>query len=181
MNTRLALLQLYTPPFVKEKKLRELFDVAARAFRTTQPDIQKLSGNDLVHAFATFTQREAERVIEEHGNVGAVERALYEGAHALGKDLRNELSISSHREAFRAASIVYRALGIDLHIDSRGGLLVRHCFFSRFYTPEVCRLISSLDRGLIAGLSAEGRLSFTARITEGGPCCLGRIEFGVHA
>ena len=57
----------------------------------------------------------------------------------------------------------------------RNEFAIRRCFFSGFYSPEVCRLISSLDEGLAAGLTG-GKLCFVQRITDGGSCCKGHID-----
>jgi predicted ArsR family transcriptional regulator len=71
---------------------------------------------------------------------------------------------------------VYGLLDIDLRGNGRGELTVRRCAFSEVYSAEVCRLVSALDAGLLAGLSGGDRLEFTRRITEGAPCCLARLR-----
>ena len=48
-----------------------------------------------------------------------------------------------------------------------GEIVVTDCYFSRFYTPEQCAVMSSVDSGIIAGLCGGGTLTFTERITEG--------------
>ena len=75
-----------------------------------------------------------------------------------------------------AARVVYGLLDIDLRGTPDGEITVRRCAFSDSYSPEVCRLVSALDTGLLAGLSGGDRLEFTQRITEGGPCCLARLR-----
>ena len=67
--------------------------------------------------------------------------------------------------------VLYRILDIDLQGDARGEVVISRCYFSRFYSGEVCRLMSAMDRGLFAGLSNGGELTFSSRITEGQPCC----------
>jgi hypothetical protein len=75
-----------------------------------------------------------------------------------------------------AARMVYGLLDIDLRGTRDGRITVRRCAFSDVYSAEICRLISALDAGLLAGLSGGDRLEFTQRITEGAPCCLARLR-----
>ena len=48
-----------------------------------------------------------------------------------------------------------------------GEITVSSCYFSKFYTPKQCALMSYVDSGIIAGLCGGGNLRFTERITEG--------------
>ena len=68
-------------------------------------------------------------------------------------------------------------LAIDLRTDQQGNVVVDRCAFASWYSPGVCRLMSSLDAGLIAGLTHGGRLTFSERITEGRPRCLAAISW----
>ena len=77
----------------------------------------------------------------------------------------------------RAARIAYRMIGIDLRADEHGAVVVDRCSFAAWYSPRVCHLMSSLDAGLIAGLTQGGRLTFSERITEGRPRCLAGISW----
>ena len=53
---------------------------------------------------------------------------------------------------------------------------IRRCFFAAHYPPEVCRFMSAMDEGIVAGLCG-GRLVFSQRLTEGADCCRARIEW----
>jgi hypothetical protein len=66
-------------------------------------------------------------------------------------------------------------LAIDLSLDAGGGVTVRRCSLADRYTPEVCRFMSAMDEGLVAGLCG-GRLAFSERLTEGSGRCRGRID-----
>lgn len=67
----------------------------------------------------------------------------------------------------------------DIHAEPRdtdgclsGEITVPECYFSRYYTPEQCAIMSFVDSGIIAGICgttdpASGYLLFTERITEG--------------
>jgi hypothetical protein len=75
------------------------------------------------------------------------------------------------------SELVYKIIRIDLQGGPEGHILIRKCFFSHYYSYEVCRVISSLDEGLLAGISGGGRLKFDQRITEGHDCCRARLLF----
>jgi hypothetical protein len=80
------------------------------------------------------------------------------------------LRLKKTEEVLSVGRALYRAIGIDF--EGRGGSVVMHtCYFSRFYDAEICRVMSSLDEGIAAGLSGGGKLIFAQRITEGKPTC----------
>jgi hypothetical protein len=58
-----------------------------------------------------------------------------------------------------------------------GDIVVRRCSFSRRYSAEVCRLMSRLDAGVLAGLAGGGELAFSERLTEGSDRCRARFTF----
>ncbi len=74
---------------------------------------------------------------------------------------------------------LYDILDIDFDgSDSGSGsgeITISRCYFSSFYSPEVCQVMSAMDRGLLAGLAGGGELVFIERITEGQPCCRARF------
>lgn len=132
------------------------------------------------------------------GTPEEVKSRLYENSYAFGRKLRKDLHIKTWKESVEALKTIYAMIGIDFRYNGQGGskagqgesapgpdedtigpdgFEIRRCFFSSCYTEEVCRLISSLDEGLAAGLSGGGKLSFTQRITDGGSCCKGYLTF----
>ncbi len=90
--------------------------------------------------------------------------------------LGSRLPIRSRVDAAAALRTLYRLLAIDLALDARGEVTIRHCSLADHYTPEVCRFMSAMDEGIVAGLS-NGRLVFTRRLTENADRCLARIEW----
>jgi repressor of nif and glnA expression len=110
-------------------------------------------------------------VLRHPGITEAVKRKLYRNACQLGEKLRKEYHIGTRADVIRLSRILYRILGIGFTESAEGEVVINRCFFSQFYTPEVCAVISALDEGLAAGLSAGGRLVFKERITEGKNCC----------
>ena len=171
MKLAARLLRIHVPEFVRRRALRELFEATASSFGATAPDFEGLASGDLLERYAVFTSEHASALLRSGRDLAPVERDLYSSAHAIGARLREELGINSTADAMAAARAIYGILRIDFQGTGEGNVRIEHCFFSRFYTPSVCGLMSSLDQGLLAGLSAGGRLEFRRRITEGAPCC----------
>jgi predicted ArsR family transcriptional regulator len=162
--------------YVRKWALGTLFRATARAFGRQPPRITGLAAEVCVARYAAFTQSEAEALLRNGGDVHAVEERLYGSAYRLGRACRWASHARTTEEALTLARALYRALDIDLTWDEKGEVLIRHCALSGTYSPETCRLMSAMDKGLVSGLSAGGALTFTARITEGQPCCRVRLE-----
>ncbi len=175
MNWRLAALRLYLPAGIKRNNLRELFALTADAFDCAAPDIEGLSYRDCLRRYALFTREEAEKALERGSGLPEIRDRLYRNAHRFGQTIRRQLGITSPEEAVAAMRLLYRAIGIDLAAELAGKLpgevVIDRCFFSHFYSEEVCRLISALDAGVAAGISGGGQLEFYQRLTGGHDCC----------
>jgi hypothetical protein len=177
MNVALALLNIYVPRPLKKKLLRELYGATARAFGAAPPDLGSPSYPELLESYAVFTKIQAERLLEEGGRAAAVQENLFKNAYALGLRLRQALRLRSLSQVLVASKILYGTLRIRFEGTAAGDVIIRSCYFSRFYTPAVCRVVSSIDAGVAAGLSGGGRLEFSQRITDGGDRCLASLTF----
>lgn len=177
MSVRLRALELYLPGWIVRSAIRELFAATASAFGRDPVDTRGWGRRALLERYASSTTRWAEETLARTGDHDAVSLRMWQKAHALGRSLRRRLGVRSRADAVRAARIAYRMIGIDLRADVRGGVVVERCAFAARYSPRVCRLVSALDAGLIAGLTGGGRLGFSERITEGRPRCLARISW----
>ena len=175
MGLLLTASQLYVPQFLRKRKLAMLFAATADAFRQHPPSISGLSADDSLKLYAQFTREQAGNIIRQ-GNPEEVRSRLFENACRIGRDLRDDFHIRTVEEVMRMSAVVYKILKIDFHGESRGRIVISHCFFSDYYPSDVCSLVSSLDAGLLAGLSGGGRLSFSQRITEGKACCLAHLD-----
>lgn len=171
MKPGLRLLRLYFPSYIKKKKLEKLFAVTADAFGHEVPSTQGLAFEQCLHKYALFTKEQTERYLEKPSDIDGLKEELFRGAYRLGSELRREFDINTFRDAMLMMEIVYKLLGIHLERESKNEVVIKQCFFSRYYSPEICRVISSLDEGLAAGLSDGGELSFYQRITEGNSFC----------
>lgn len=177
MSLRLRALELHIPGWVARPALRRLFEETASAFGCEPVDVRGLGRRELLERYATFSAGCAERALALDGDLDAVSRRMWRNASAMGASLRRGLGVRSRSDEVRAARIAYRIIGIDLRADERGRVVVERCTFAERYSPAVCRVMSSLDAGLIAGLTRGGALAFSERITEGRPRCLARISW----
>jgi hypothetical protein len=177
MSLRLRALELHIPGPVARSALRQLFAATASAFGRDPGDLHGLTHRELIERYAAFTTACAERALADRSDAEVIARRMWSSAYALGASLRRRLGVRTRAEAVRAARVAYRMLAIDLRADEQGSVVVDRCAFAACYSPGVCRLMSSLDAGLIAGLTQGGRLTFSERITEGRPRCLAAISW----
>lgn len=175
MNVAVLLLQHHTPTFVKKRALHDLFVATAAAFGCTAPPQRGLSYREGLRLFAHFTQSQVEAAMRDGRDLAAVEQRLYEHARRLGEKYARLLHIRNQVEMMVIGRLLYAMLEIDFASNPQGDVVIRRCYFSRFYSGPVCRVMSAMDRGLFAGLSQGGQLCFAARITEGSPCCVARF------
>jgi hypothetical protein len=178
MSWRLALLELYVPASVRKLALERLFRSTASAFGCTLPAMRPLAYPELLEEFARFTRARAQKLLSAHERE-AVRQGLDNEARQLGAKLRSWLGIRTPEEAARALTLVYELLGIEFSITAEGIVGISRCFFSDYYSPEICWVISGLDTGLAAGLTDGGELTFTHRITEGHEACRALLSSGV--
>jgi hypothetical protein len=171
MRLLISVLQIYTPDYIKKRALMQLFDATAAAFEAEVPPIAGLDSQKCLAEFARFTQTHAEQRLRDGHEVEVVGQRLYRNAVEMGQLHRKWLRVGTMADVMAIGRVLYRILDIDLQGDARGEVVIHRCYFSRFYSGEVCRLMSAMDRGLFAGLSNGGELTFTCRITEGQPSC----------
>lgn len=165
------------PGVIRKSLLKRLFRATAAGFQSPAPAVDSSSFDELLRRYAVFTRQLAEAALQSGGDIPQLKRRLYQQAFSLGAMVRKWAGIRSTAEAVEAGRILYRAIEIDLQGDARGNLTIRRCYFSQYYSCQVCGLISALDDGLFAGLSGGGRLSFSQRLTDGSPCCRARLVF----
>lgn len=178
MRAYLKLLQLYFPAFLKKKKLTRLFSITGNAFGCEAPSTRGLTFEQCLERYALFTKQQAELFLEKPSDIDSIKDKLFQGAYQLGTDLKREFHIVSSAEVLLMMKIIYGLLGIDFKNTSENEIMMERCFFSRYYSPEICQVISALDEGLAAGLSGGGKLCFFQRITEGKSCCRANFVFG---
>lgn len=165
----------YIPSLIKRKNLIQLIRLSANAFQSEPPDTKGKSYDQCLKEFAYFTQKKAGEAIVSKDNIQQIKKRLYRNAFLMGHNIRKLLAVGNQNEVMTISRRLYSFLHIDFIGNSSGQIIIKKCFFSTYYSKEVCQLISALDEGIIAGLSGGGKLSFNQRITEGQSCCLGQL------
>ncbi len=159
MSLRLRAARVFLPPFLKRKHFRRLFFITAEAFDVPMPAPDKRSHEAGLRLFSLFTRENALKAIAA-GDAGAIGERLFRNAREFGGELRRSLGVKTSADAMAAARVLYRAIGIDLRGAPDGAIVVRSCRFAQDYTPAVCELISSLDKGIMTGLAGGGNSGF---------------------
>ncbi len=181
MGFLVRLLQLHTPEFVKKRALAQLFSATAEAFEAEVPSLAGLDSKECLARYARFAQTLAGQQLRDGRDMEALEQRLYRNAVEMGRLNRKWLGPRNVEDVMAIGRVLYHILDIDLQGDARGEVVISRCYFSRFYSAGVCRLMSAMDRGLFAGLSNGGELTFSSRITEGQPCCRAHFIFEPQA
>lgn len=176
MNVGLSLMRRVPPAVARGRILSALADATARAAGVAAPRLRG-SGKIQCEQYALFSRARASEALAR-GTADGLATALRREAWALGDRLRALAGIATVADGLAVAARLYALIGIELQADPDGRIHVSRCCFSRFYSPTVCGVMSAMDEGVLAGLTGEGRLSFTQRITEGHPACTGRFEWG---
>jgi hypothetical protein len=179
MSPWLARLLTHTPAMVKRQALVLLFRATAAAFRAEMPRLAGLSREQCLLAYARFTADQAEEALRQDGDLSELQARLYRHAYRLGRTPGWLLRVRSVDDVMVLGRSLYDVLDIDFHGSDGGGgsgeITISRCYFSSVYSPEVCRVMSAMDRGLLAGLAGGGELAFSQRITEGHGCCRARF------
>jgi predicted hydrocarbon binding protein len=177
MNFLFHVSKLYIPEYKKKRELMNLFQITASAFERTIPETRGLSFDECLVAFARFTKSEVDEAIRTGEDLLTIQDLLYQGAYEFGHKFRKQFRVSTARDVMEASRFLYTILGIDFKGTEKGSITISKCFFSQHYSTSTCCVISSLDAGMIAGLSGGGRLTFSERITEGSTSCNAHFIF----
>lgn len=181
MGLLVSVLQIYTPGYVKKRALAQLFKYTAAAFEAEAPPIAGLDHKNCLAKYAQFTQTLAEQRLRDGREVEAVGQRLFRNAVEMGQQYSKWLQLGTVADVMAIGRVLYRILATDFQGDARGEVVINRCYFSRVYSREVCRLMSAMDRGLFAGLSNGGELTFSSRITEGQPGCRAHFSWDPKA
>jgi hypothetical protein len=165
----------HMPSIVKRHELAQLFQSTAAAFQCDMPRLSGLSREQCLREYARFTADRAEKVLRSGSDISEVRERLYRNAYHLGRTPGRLLRVRSVEDVMALAQFLYGILDIEFYGSGSGEITISRCYFSSFYSPAVCQVMSAMDRGLLAGLAGAGDLVFTQRITEGRPCCRGRF------
>jgi hypothetical protein len=171
MDALLPRLLARIPPLVKSQALVQLFHATASAFQADMPRLSGLSWEQCLLAYAWFTADRADEALRQGGDLSELQERLYRNAYRLGRTPGWLLGIHSVDDVMALGRFLYGILDIEFQGNGSGEITIGRCYFSSFYRPEVCQVMSAMDHGLLASLAGTGELVFTQRITEGWPCC----------
>lgn len=152
-------------------ELQLLMNLTARALGKPSKRIWTLSNGKALRVYAQYTREYLKGHIDQH----LLER-MHQEAFKMGQRLRMMFHLRKSADVEQFTFALYKNIGITMNGNIPGNLCVRHCFFSRFYSPAVCLAASALDSGIISGLSGGGQLTFQQRITEGCLCCIATFK-----
>ena len=175
MGPLLSRLLNHQPALVKRQALVQLFRATAAAFQTDMPRLSGLSREQCLLAYARFTADQVEEALRQGGDLSELQERLYRNAYRLGRMPGWLLRVQDVDEVMALGRLLYGILDIDFAGSDNGEITICRCYFSSFYSPEACQVMSAMDRGLLAGLAGGGDLVFSQRITEGQPCCRARF------
>jgi len=165
----------------RRREIVRLFTRTAAAFGSHAPPQLARAADDLLAEYAFFTRTRVEDALTAGEDLEALDQRLFEAAFSLGSEYRLRLDLRTFADAMVAARLLYRGIGIDFRGSADGSIVVRRCSFASVYSPEVCVIVSALDRGLIAGLTGGGVLRFRERLTAGAPACLACVTGHIGA
>jgi len=175
MSPLLSRLLTHTPALVKRQALVQLFRATAAAFQADMPRLSGLSREQCLLAYARFTANQADEALRQGGDLSELQERLYRNAYRLGRTPGWLLRVQGVDDVMALGRSLYDTLDIDFEGSVNGEITIGRCYFSSYYSPEACQVMSAMDRGLLAGLAGGGELVFIQRITEGWPCCRARF------
>lgn len=170
-NVLLKLLSIYTPVFLKKRGLQALFDVTARGFQCPKPQVKGKLYEECLKEYAIFTRERTLQAMEDGKDVSKLRKRLFRNSYEYGKKLRDTLNVNSQKEVNRVSKYIFKNVLSEFYGNEHGGISITKCYFSNYYSPEVCRVASAIDAGLLSGLQGGGYLVFSERITEGNESC----------
>jgi len=177
VNVRLRLAEFWIPGRVRVGKVRELAARTAAGFGVAPPSLARRPARRALEGYARFTRECCDRAVAAGADLAVIRDGLRREALVFGRSLAATFKTRNRGDAARLLRLAYKAVGIDLRADENGDVRVLRCFFKDYYGPEGCRLIASLDEGLMAGIWGEGALVFSGRMTSGQGECRARFEF----
>ena len=175
MGTWLPRLLARTPPVIKRLALVAALPVHSRGVPLRHaPAVGSLSGAMLAGVCPVHCGPGRRRAARR-GDLSELQERLYRNAYRLGRTTGWLLRVQGVDDVMAFAHLLYGILDIELQGSGSGEITISRCYFSSFYLPQVCQVMSAMDRGLLAGLAGAGNLIFTQRIAEGWPCCRARF------
>ena len=96
-------------------------------------------------------------------------------AYRLGRKIRRITGFTRQEDLERLVFYLYSNIGIKMTGHLPGEIIIPSCFFSNIYTPDQCKAMSLMDRGVISGICGGGKLLFSERLTQGCGRCRAQL------
>ena len=154
----------HTPGRIASFEIQILMDTTARAFGVKGKRVWNDPPQKALHEYMKFTifcMQLAETDPDR----------LYAESFRTGSLIRRITGFKALRDVEELVFYLYGNIGIAMDGRLPGEIQVYRCFFSRYYSPDQCALMSAVDDGMTAGIAGGGRLHFSERLTEGGRTC----------
>lgn len=153
-------------------ELQLLMNLTAHALDQKPKRIWTLPNAEALRAYAEYTSSNLQTNADK-----TIIKRMHTEAYKMGQLLRQLFLINNEGRAQRLITSLYHNIGIQLSFCSHQQLCFQRCYFSSFYTPQICEIASALDSGIICGISGlpAKHLQFCQRITEGCNCCRAQI------
>ncbi len=162
---------LLSSDFGARFELRTLIRRTAKTFGVDVPKTAGQTTEQLLGIYAQLTSDAAMHALQTEQDPELLHQRLYRMTYRLGCSLRRWLRPQNEQECAAILVALYRNIGITISEEGEREFCVHKCYFSSFYTPEVCSVISAIDQGIFAGIYQGGKLVFRERITEGHEVC----------
>jgi hypothetical protein len=195
MSLKLYLLSLWLPDFIIKKEIKNIGEVTIgeldRMIKENAPSNLKSIKNPKFEGssmnmrieMASAQEKRVKLLIQLLGRDKAIQlgrEALFSTGRELGSDLKKRLGVGNSRaELIKAASILYKVLGIDFEVKpTKKGmvLVVNRCQLATYYSPDTCLILSATDEGVVQGLNPHLSMNFHKRMAAGSPCCMAPIN-----
>ncbi len=153
-------------------EIRVLVHMAAASCGRKAPSMRGMNSRKRLMLFRNFTVDAVRSCSGE--DLSSFRDNMYRRAFRVGRLLALLPGLNDTEKRKRLIIMLYRNIGIvlkDGNDDADGCIHIPHCSFSSAYTPEICKVMSGMDAGIICGIFGGGKLEFSQRITEGCPYC----------
>ncbi len=176
MPSWLSRMEKNMPEAAKRFEIKVLMRLTAASFGIKGISMGGMDSGECLKAFRHFT---VDAVKGQSGEtLSSFRRKMYRRAFMVGRCFSILPGLRKDGNRKRLIVMLYRNIGIMLRSAEGKNdgidiwrINIPHCSFSSDYTPEVCRVMSGLDAGIICGIFGGGKLKFIHRITEGCSYC----------
>ncbi len=199
MGLRLLILSWWTPKFIIRKELSNVSHRTISALASLLATYVSQKTDNVARERplpqigiegqrVTMAQTHAKLVEALQAAVGTEQavklcrEALFTVGRNLGKETRSKLGVGdSQKDLIRAATILYRVLGIGFELEWIDNTTVKvtvdRCALAEQYSKVTCEVLSATDEGVVTGLQPHAAMRFRQYMTDGCGKCTADIHF----